>query len=182
MSESLAVTSSADGLRFVEKPEWQGTEYGQVADTGAVTTGKLVGYTRVLMSNFVIATKWDIELKSNFVIMTKWDIELKSNFVIVTKWDIELKSNFIIVTKWDIGLKSSFVRVTTWDTGLKSNFVIVTKWDIGLKSNFVCIDAVGYRLLGRVSNDETPALTACTKGKQCNFEHTLPIRSLHIPI
>ena len=46
---------------FVKKPEWRGTEYGQVADTGAVATGKLVGYTRVLMSNFVIVMKLDME-------------------------------------------------------------------------------------------------------------------------
>ena len=61
MSESLAATSSANEPRFVKKPEWQGTEYGQVADIGAVATGKLVGYTRVLMSNFVIVTKMDME-------------------------------------------------------------------------------------------------------------------------
>ena len=90
MSESLAATSSANEPRFVKKPEWQGTESGQVAYTGAVATGKLVGYTKVLMSNFVIGTKLDIGLKSNFVIVTKWDIGLKSNFVIVTKWDIGL--------------------------------------------------------------------------------------------
>ena len=35
-----------------------------------------------------------------------------------------------------------------------------------------CIDAVCYHLLGRVSYDGKPVLTACTKGTGCVFEHT----------
>ena len=39
----LAAISSADGPRFVKQPKCQGTEFGQVADTGAVATGKPPG-------------------------------------------------------------------------------------------------------------------------------------------